>query len=74
MFEPSTFAAGVDVTYVDKETVNIALTGGIAAAVVYGRQIAELVHKLIPDSKGGWLGTVRNVAGIIAGYRKNNDK
>ena len=69
--DPTAFVETVEIAQ-QGDVVNVALTGAVAAAVVYGRQAAELLTKLIPDSAGGWLGTVRNVAAVISGYRKNN--
>ena len=70
--DPTAIVEGIEVTQ-QGEAVNIALTGAVAAAVVYGRQVAEIVHKLIPDSATGPLATVRQIAGILAGYAKNRD-
>lgn len=49
----------------------VALTGGVAVAVVIGRQVAEVLAKSIPDSATGWLGTLRKVCKILSGYVVN---
>lgn len=67
-------AETVQIVQTGADSVSIALTGGVAAAVIYARQVAEIVHKLIPDNRKGWLGTVRKVAGVLAGYARNREK
>ena len=58
----------------DGESVSLVFSGAVAAALIYGRQAAEVVAKVIPDSATGALGTLRRICAVISGYTVNNTK
>lgn len=62
----------VEIVHTSSEGVSIALTGGIAAGIIAIQRVAEIVRKVIPNSAKGWLGRVRDIAGVLAMYRENN--
>ncbi len=45
----------------------------VAGAVTYFRQALEVLGKEIDDEETGWKGVVRDVAKLLAGYRKNKE-
>lgn len=55
----------------DGAGATVAITGSLAAGLLVARQVLEIIAKLIPDSAGGWLGTVRKLAKIFSGYVVN---
>lgn len=59
----------------DGETTILAGIGSalLPLAIVYGRQIAEVIAKAIPDSTNGVWAIVRMVLKFVAGYRKNQE-